>query len=227
MKSAQMLMMNSYIPPAEYGRLYNWYAATDANFPPIDWKVPEESELQTLATSLGGLSVAGGKMKEAGLTHWNTPNTGADNSSGLTILGSGHRAPDGIFSAIKVTCYIHSATEVSTRPYRFTLQYNSTSAVISLGSTVNDKKFGGAVRLLYTGAGTPSTVSDNDGNIYDVVLIGSQYWTVQNWKCTTLSQSPFTALTKGGADPNFFTNAEWAALTTEGYCAYNNDEGYV
>lgn len=39
----------------------------------------------------------GGKIKEAGTTHWATPNTGANNASGFTALGSGYRATDGSF----------------------------------------------------------------------------------------------------------------------------------
>jgi uncharacterized protein (TIGR02145 family) len=53
------------------------------------WRVPPISELQGLATALGGLSVAGGKLKTTGTTYWNTPNTGATDVYGFAWRGAG------------------------------------------------------------------------------------------------------------------------------------------
>jgi uncharacterized protein (TIGR02145 family) len=69
-----------------YGALYNWYAVSTGNLCPIGWSVPTDAEWTTLITYLGGETVAGGKIKEAGLTHWASPNTGATNESGFTAL---------------------------------------------------------------------------------------------------------------------------------------------
>jgi uncharacterized protein (TIGR02145 family) len=77
---------------ATYGRLYDWYAATDSrNIAPTGWHVPTVAEWTTLTTYLGGDSVAGGKIKETGTTHWATPNIAATNESGFTALPSGTR----------------------------------------------------------------------------------------------------------------------------------------
>jgi uncharacterized protein (TIGR02145 family) len=77
---------------AIYGKLYNWYAVNDPRgLAPVGYHVPSLAEYIILRDYLGGSSVAGGPLKETGTTHWQTPNTGATNSSGFTLLGSGTR----------------------------------------------------------------------------------------------------------------------------------------
>jgi len=74
-----------------YGALYNFYAVNTGKLSPTGWHVPSDAELTTLTSYLGGESVAGGKLKEVGTTHWQSPNTGATNESGFTILPAGYR----------------------------------------------------------------------------------------------------------------------------------------
>ncbi len=88
---------------ATYGRLYNWYAVEDSrNVAPEGWHVPSDAEWKQLEMHLGmSQSLAGatgwrgtdegGKMKEAGTSHWLSPNTGATNESGFSALPSGLR----------------------------------------------------------------------------------------------------------------------------------------
>lgn len=82
-----------------YGKLYNWFSVHDRrNIAPVGWHVSTDAEWTTLATFLGGKSIAGGKLKEAGFSHWNSPNTGATNVVNFKALPSGMRGPDGTFS---------------------------------------------------------------------------------------------------------------------------------
>jgi uncharacterized protein (TIGR02145 family) len=74
-----------------YGALYSWYAANTGKLAPAGWHVPSDSEWKTLTDFLKGESTAGNKLKEAGTTHWNSPNTGATNESGFTALPGGYR----------------------------------------------------------------------------------------------------------------------------------------
>jgi uncharacterized protein (TIGR02145 family) len=100
------------IDTASYGRLYTWHAATDSrSLCPTGWHLPLQTEWNTLFTTLGGASVAGGKIKETGLTHWASPNTGATNESGFTVLPNGSRAPAGSCANYTKFSYLWSATE--------------------------------------------------------------------------------------------------------------------
>lgn len=80
---------------ATYGVLYNWPAAmSDAC--PSGWHLPSDAEWTELTDYLGGETLAGGKMKETGYTHWISPNEGATNSSGFTGLPGGYRLSDSL-----------------------------------------------------------------------------------------------------------------------------------
>jgi len=84
-----------------YGKLYNWYAVNDPRgLAPNGYHIPTDAEWTTLTSYLGGTVTAGGKMKEAGTSHWLSPNTGATNSSGFTGLPGGIRYTDGGFTSI-------------------------------------------------------------------------------------------------------------------------------
>jgi uncharacterized protein (TIGR02145 family) len=97
---------------AVYGVLYNWTAAMNGGINsqanpsgvqgvcPTGWHLPSDAEWTQLSDYLGGGTVAGGKLKETGTSHWNTPNTGAINESGFSALPGGYRNYDGHFYVI-------------------------------------------------------------------------------------------------------------------------------
>lgn len=95
-----------------YGRLYNWYAVADTrDIAPVGWHVPTDSDWEILISHLGGSSLAGGKMKETGTTHWSTTNNGASNESGFAGLPGGLRNKNGDFSGIASRAFFWSSTE--------------------------------------------------------------------------------------------------------------------
>lgn len=97
-----------------YGKLYNWYAVNDSrNIAPTGWHVPSAAEWNTLMTYLGGEVVAGGKLKETGTKHWNSPNTGATNESGFTALPGGSRYFSGKFLQLGIIGFWWSSTKSS------------------------------------------------------------------------------------------------------------------
>lgn len=77
----------------KHGNLYNWFAVTDSrDIAPYGWHIPTYTEWTNLVTYLGGESVAGDKLREAGVKHWESPNAGATNKSGFTALPGGARS---------------------------------------------------------------------------------------------------------------------------------------
>ncbi len=98
-----------------YGGLYLWnemmqYVTTDGTtgICPAGWHLPTDEEWKIMEMYLG-MSQAqadawmwrgtdeGGKLKETGTTHWDSPNTGATNSSGFTALPAGLNGGGGTF----------------------------------------------------------------------------------------------------------------------------------
>jgi len=112
---------NNAASVATYGRLYNWYAVSDdRNIAPTGWHVPTDAEWQMLVDYLGGWETAGTKMKEAGFTHWASPNTGATNESGFSALPAGQRR-NGTYQHKDSCAYFWTSTQDSyvTAPYWF------------------------------------------------------------------------------------------------------------
>jgi uncharacterized protein (TIGR02145 family) len=113
---------NSALGPI-YGKMYNWYAVNDPRgLAPHGWHIPNDAEWATLATCLGGNSVAGGAMKETGFITWVSPNTGATNTSGFTGLGGGYRQTTGGFVFANQIAAFWSSTSFLSFPY---LKYDS------------------------------------------------------------------------------------------------------
>jgi len=113
-----------------YGHLYNFYAIIDPRFlAPLGWHVASDSDWSVLANYLGGDSIAGGKLKETGTTHWASPNIGATNESGFTSLpGGNYNSVTGFFSFLTYGTSIWTSTENDANDAYGCAMYNNTAA---------------------------------------------------------------------------------------------------
>ena len=112
-----------------YGGLYQWdeamqYVTTEGaqGICPDGWHLPSNAEFVALSNILGNWGIAGAKMKEKGVIHWSSPNTGATNSSGFTGLGGGgyFQSPYFFFELYLYACFWSSTKSTTTDAhYRF------------------------------------------------------------------------------------------------------------
>ena len=127
-----------------YGKLYNGYAVNDArNICPIGFRVPTRAEFNTLNTYLG--TNAGGKLKEAGLTHWASPNTSATNSSGFTGLPGGYMGDAGSSSNLSLQGYFWTSTSAGSTNY---IRYLRSADALFTESTAFVLAGGASVRCI-------------------------------------------------------------------------------
>jgi uncharacterized protein (TIGR02145 family) len=219
---------------SEYGAMYNWHTTTDAReLCPSGWHIPTIAECVTLRLFLdpvvlgwgNNTNIAGGYLKDVSANYWLTPNVGADNSSGFTGRGTGFRGNWG-FAFIKTAGYYWNSDsyDLSSAHY-FSLSYNSESLFNNFnGQSLTAGKYAGmAIRPIKNSTtltnGQVSTMTGNDGRVYNSICIGTQEWLSENLKETLFRD--------GSPIPVVEDDATWVALTNAGMCYYNNDESYA
>jgi uncharacterized protein (TIGR02145 family) len=127
----------------KYGKLYNWYAVADARgLCPAGWHVPSDAEWTRFTEYLGGLELAGTKMKsESG---WSNKGNG-NNFSGFNGLPGGYRFNNWAFEGVGENGSWWSSTENDpTSAWARTLD-------VSVGRTYryfDDKRKGFSVRCI-------------------------------------------------------------------------------
>ena len=130
---------------AIYGKLYNWYAVNDPRgLAPVGYHISTDAEWSTSIDYLG--QNPGGKMKESGTTHWENPNTGANNSSGFLGLPGGFRSADGAFVDLGRGELWWSSTEDDSANASWTRNVNNYSG--DIGRYAFNKIFGFSVRCI-------------------------------------------------------------------------------
>ena len=145
---------------AIYGKLYNWYAVNDPRgLAPQSWHIPTDTEWNKLVKCIDPnsdtacsnclqSSTAGGAMKEAGTTHWQSPNTGGTNSNGFAGLPAGYLSNRGDFGDIGANENWWSSADFGTTNNWIRSLYFDLS-VIYRGEGGNDIKIVGlSVRLV-------------------------------------------------------------------------------
>lgn len=145
---------------AIYGVLYNWPAAmageeaANATVKPSGvkgvcpdgWHLPNEAEWEELFLVVGTKTSrqnysGGGALKESGTEHWDSPNTGANNGYGFTVLPAGHKDTNHVFVNLGVNGYFWNSSLDTTNPWywmfrsAFSTIYAS-SVAISSGHSV-------------------------------------------------------------------------------------------
>ncbi|MCX6223034.1 MAG: fibrobacter succinogenes major paralogous domain-containing protein [Bacteroidia bacterium] len=143
-------------------------------------------------TSGGNISADGGGAIISRGVCWSTANnpTISDNK---TTDGTG----SGIF-----TSSVSGLTATTTYYLR---AYATNSAGTAYGNQIS-----------FTTTVAPPTVTDIDGNVYNMITIGTQVWMKENLKTTKYND--------GTAIPFVTGNSAWLTLRTPGYCWYNTDE---
>ena len=211
-----------------YGALYNFEAVNNEHGlvyferggqKDSGWRMPTVTDWYTLYDYISGgtayavFNSVGGELKEAGTSHWTTPNLGAVDTYDFLGLPAGQRTASGTFNYLNELTWFHSNTEYGVEGstnfrYYARLDYADTSLRIDFGS----KLTGHSVRCMRD---ITPTMRDIDGNTYTTVIIGTQEWTVENLQTTHYADGvPITAITD---------NATWAADTSGAYAWYSND----
>lgn len=92
-----------------FGRLYNWYAVNSPRgLLPKGWRIPSDDDWTILIDCLGGINLAGTKMKST--RGWKSNGNGT-NESGFSGLPGGFRNDDGSFHNIDNYGYWWSSKE--------------------------------------------------------------------------------------------------------------------
>ncbi len=108
-----------------YGALYNWNTVNSGTLCPAGWHVATDNDWLTMKDFLGGELIAGGKLKETGTSHWNSPNTGATNDYDFTALPGGWRTDAGSFQGLRINGYWWTSTPITPNAWYRHIQNDS------------------------------------------------------------------------------------------------------
>jgi uncharacterized protein (TIGR02145 family) len=100
-------------------------------------------------------------------------------------------------------------------------KFNLFIAFISLSSLIaisceksDDESLNGRTSSIFNPTKTYGTMTDQDGNIYKTITIGTQTWMAENLRTTKYND--------GSAIPNVSDSIAWSSLLSGAYCNYKN-----
>lgn len=195
-----------------YGKLYNQYAAKNSrNIASSNWKLPTRSELDELISDAGGGTIAGGRLKQTGTSHWMSPNTGASNYYSFNAVGSGFidkNTSVGALASIAEYWAVEDGVVM-------VLQYNSEEAYTGTNVPVNR---GCSIVLLMIDSSNweaGDLYTGNDGKTYATVMINDKVWLAEPLKETQYRDN--TTI------PEVQNMETWTSLTSGAYHYFNNN----
>jgi uncharacterized protein (TIGR02145 family) len=162
----------------------------DKPLPPVLTTTIITDNSYTTATGGGNITSDGGAAITARGVCWGTA---ADPTIALTT-----KTTDGT----GVGTFASAITALTAGTNYFVRAYATNSAGTSYGAGVSFTTM-------------PATVNDVDGNVYHVVVIGTQVWMKENLKTTKYND--------GTAIPNVTNGSIWSSFETGAYCDYNDD----
>lgn len=165
-----------------YGGLYTFNMVVSPGFAPAGWHVPTLAEWQTLVTAIGGLAVAGNKLKEVGIAHWNT--AGGTDDYDFTMVSTGYGWDVSNYFGLGIISALWTADQYDVDRGYFARVFHD-SAAIDFYNALKTFYFG--VRLIKDTIAPPEIqpIADagDDGiayglsaDLYGTANIGNGYW---------------------------------------------------
>jgi len=129
---------------SEYGAMYNWHAVNTGKLCPSGWRVATDEDWTRLTDYLGGVEVAGGKLKEKGTIRWKEPNTGATDETFFSAVPAGYRYgyfwAQGTFYELGLNGYYWTGT-VCTDTHAWSRTMNATNTKVYRSIFVKNNGF--------------------------------------------------------------------------------------
>jgi len=210
------------IPVVGFGLLYNYYTFfAESDFFAPGWRLPTRAEVIAMYTFLGGISVAGGKLKDTDQLYWSAPNTGATNETKFFGRGAGIISRfTGRASNLKTRNYLWCSDGPSVNDGDIFYLYDISAAITWTNFA---KNHGCSVRGVKSANpsdnGKIGSYTCKNGDVLRTVVINDLEWIADNMTETMLQDGTEIPLKTSGND---FKNA-----TTPRYGWPDDQERFV